>query len=218
MAQDPLIPPSPSEEFYAVDHDQGDVFSSDDPFDLFKQWLSLASDKELNDPNAMALATVDEHGMPDVRMVLLKDISEGGLTFHTSKLSAKGRELSNNAQAAINFHWKSIRRQVRFRGQAEEVSAKEASAYFATRARGARIGAWASKQSQPLNAPDALQTSFAEQERRFEGRDVPRPDYWTGYRVMPEEIEFWVNRPYRLHERLLFKKVGAKWSQARLYP
>lgn len=206
MARNSIIPPSPSEETYAVDEDQGDVFTHDDPFALFEEWFAKAIETEPNDPGAMALATTGRDGLPDVRMVLLKDASESGLTFYSSQHSAKGVELSENPKAALCFHWKSIRRQVRFRGTVEEVSPNEADAYFATRAKGAQVGAWASKQSTPLSSPDALKKTVAEFEAKFEGADTPRPDYWTGFRVVPTEIEFWVNRPYRLHDRRLFKR------------
>ena len=215
-----LIPPSPSEEAYAVDADQGDVFTIDDPFALFADWLALAGKKEPNDANAMALATVDESGMPDVRMVLLKDFDACGLTFYTNLESAKGRELAANPKAAIVFHWKSIRRQVRFRGPVEPVTAEEADAYFATRARGARIGAWASDQSRPMESRFALEKSVAAKTAKFGLGDIPRPDHWSGYRLMPTQVEFWVNRPFRLHERLSYrrKNVQSGWIKEQLYP
>jgi len=215
-----LIPPSPSEDAYAVDHDQGDVFTRDDPFALFAEWLALAGKKETNDPNAMALATVDASGMPDVRMVLLKDVDASGLTFYTNLDSAKGKELAANPKAAIVFHWKSIRRQVRFRGPVTQVTAAEADAYFATRARGARIGAHASKQSQPLESRFALEKAVAAKTAQFGLGDIPRPENWSGFRIAPVQIEFWVNRPFRLHERLCYKRAdaGAPWTKSHLYP
>ncbi len=220
MADDTLIPPTPSAEAYAVDEDQGPVFTHDDPFDLFKAWLGEARGSEPNDPNAMALATAGADGRPDVRIVLLKDISEGGLTFYSSRLSAKGREISENAAAALCFHWKTIRRQVRFRGDIRETSAAEADAYFATRARGAQIGAHASDQSEAMPADDALRRAVAQTEAAFDGETIPRPDYWTGFRLIPLEIEFWVNRPYRLHDRLAFRREAPEgdWRTERLYP
>lgn len=215
-----LIPPSPSEEAYAVDADQGDVFTIGDPFALFGEWLALAVKKEPNDANAMALATVDETGMPDVRMVLLKDIDFCGLTFYTNTMSAKGQELSANPKAAVVFHWKSIRRQVRFRGDVAPVTPEEADAYFATRARGARIGAHASDQSRPLESRFALEKAVAKKTAQFGLGDIPRPPHWSGYRIIPTAIEFWVNRPFRLHERLQYKRQNpsAPWTKQNLYP
>jgi len=218
MARNPIIPPSPSQETYAVDEDQGEVFTSDDPFVLFEEWFALAKTTEPNDAGAMALATTGADGLPDVRMVLLKDVSEGGLTFFSSRLSAKGRELAENPKAALCFHWKSIRRQVRFRGGVEEVSPQDADAYFATRARGAQIGAWASQQSKPLSDRGDLEKAVADYEKKFDSEEPSRPEYWTGYRIVPQEIEFWVNRPFRLHDRLQFAKVGDGWRANRLYP
>ena len=215
-----LIPPSPSEEAYAVDEDQGDVFTIDDPIAQFADWLALAGKKEPNDPNAMALATVDEAGLPDVRMVLLKDIDASGLTFYTNTKSAKGCELAANPKAAVVFHWKSIRRQVRFRGPVEPVSAEEADAYFATRSRGSRIGAHASAQSRPLESRFALEKAVAAKTAKFGLGEIPRPPHWSGYRIIPVEIEFWVNRPFRLHERLTYrrKSIESPWTKANLYP
>lgn len=213
-----LIPQSPSEEAYAVDEDQGEVFTIDDPVALFAEWLALAGKKEPNDPNAMALATVDENGLPDVRMVLLKEIDACGLTFYTNTESAKGRQLDANPKAAIVFHWKSIRRQVRFRGNIEPVSPEEADAYFATRARGARIGAHASAQSRPLESKFALEKQVAAKTAKFGLGEIPRPHHWSGYRLMPKQIEFWVNRPFRLHERLQYDRKDGGWTKQRLYP
>lgn len=215
-----LIPPSPSEEAYAVDADQGDVFTIGDPVALFAEWLALAVKKEPNDANAMALATADETGMPDVRMVLLKDIDACGLTFYTNLESAKGRQLAANPKAAIVFHWKSIRRQVRFRGNVAPVTAEEADAYFASRARGARLGAWASDQSRPLESRFALEKAVAAKTAKFGIGEIPRPPHWSGYRLIPTEIEFWVNRPFRLHERLQYKRehAGVPWTKQHLYP
>jgi len=217
---DPLIPATPSDAAYGAEADQGDVFTSDDPVTLFEQWMALANTSEINDPNAMALATTDDDGMPDVRIVLLKAIDGRGLSFFTNTQSAKGRALAAHPHAALCFHWKSIRRQVRFRGKIEPVSDAEANAYFASRARGSQIGAWASQQSQTLKSPEALKERVAETEARFDGQDVPRPDDWSGFLLVPYAAEFWVNRPYRLHDRLQFSRenANAPWQQQFLYP
>ncbi len=215
-----LIPPSPSEEAYAVDDDQGEVFTDQDPFALFAEWLALAGKKEMNDANAMALATVDADGLPDVRMVLLKDVDASGLTFYTNAESAKGVQLGAVPKAAVCFHWKSIRRQVRFRGTVTPVSAGEADAYFKTRARGARIGAHASAQSRPLERRFALEKQVAATAAKFGVGDIPRPEHWSGYRIVPTQIEFWVNRPFRLHDRLVFRRENetAGWTTEKPYP
>ncbi|MEO1250833.1 MAG: pyridoxamine 5'-phosphate oxidase [Pseudomonadota bacterium] len=215
-----LIPKSPSAEAYAVDEDQGEVFTINDPFALFAEWLALAGEEEPNDPNAFALATSDEIRMPNVRMVLLKDIDACGLTFYTNTESAKGEELKANPQAAACFHWKSIRRQVRFRGEIERVTAEEADAYFATRARGAQLGARASAQSRPMESREALEDAIKRLDEAYDGEDIPRPEHWTGFRLIPLEIEFWVNRPYRLHDRLLYCRdtANGEWTTERLYP
>ncbi len=220
MAADELIPPSPSEEAYSADEDQGEVFTEDDPIALFADWLALAKKAEPNDPNAMALATVDADGLPDVRMVLLKDVDQAGLTFYTNTQSAKGEQLGLNRQAAVCFHWKTIRRQVRFRGAVAPVSDEAADAYFKTRARSARIGAWASAQSRPMASKLALAKEVALKAAQFGLGDVPRPPHWSGYRIIPTQIEFWVNRPFRLHDRKVFLRegVGAPWRTERLYP
>ncbi|HNR77626.1 MAG TPA: pyridoxamine 5'-phosphate oxidase [Parvularculaceae bacterium] len=219
MTQNPVIPPSPSAEAYRVDEDQGEVFTREDPLALFIEWLDLAKRKEPNDANAMALATVDADGLPNVRMVLLKDIDAAGLTFFTNTESAKGRELAAIPKAALCFHWKSIRRSVRFRGDVAPVSAEEADAYFATRARASQIGAWASDQSRPMDGRFALEKAVARETARLGLGKVPRPDHWSGYRLAPVAIEFWVNRPFRLHDRLQFlRKDGGGWTTQRLYP
>ncbi|WP_425409743.1 pyridoxamine 5'-phosphate oxidase [Hyphococcus sp.] len=213
-----LIPPSPSAQAYAVDADQGDVFTISDPFALFADWFALAGTMERNDPNAMALATVDGNGLPDVRMVLLKDFDACGLTFYTNMESAKGRQLGANPKAAACFHWKSIRRQVRFRGDVSPVSEDEANDYFASRARGAQLGAHVSAQSRELADRDRFEADIAALEKEYEGRDVPRPDNWFGYRLKPSEIEFWVNRPFRLHDRLQYTRKDGGWVKRALYP
>lgn len=214
----PLIPSSPSDADYLAQGAGEPELSASDPLALFAEWLAEAKAREVNDPNAMALATVDADGLPDARMVLLKDFDAAGFTFHTNRESAKGRELATNPRAALLFHWKSLRRQVRVRGAVEPVSDEEADAYFATRARDSRIGAWASAQSRPLKDRAELERRVAVETARFEGQDVPRPPYWSGLRVIPQTIEFWRDRPFRLHERLLFTRAGEDWETARLFP
>ena len=218
MARAPIIPTTPSEEAYRVDEDQGEVFTREDPIELFEEWLELAKTKEPNDANAMALATAGADGQPDVRMVLLKDVSAKGFSFYTGEGSAKGEDLAQNPRAALCFHWKTLRRQVRVRGPVSFASDADTDAYFAERARGARIAAWASSQSRPLDSPQTFRRQYDEMVLKFEGKDVPRPSYWRGYVVEPAEIEFWVNRPFRLHDRLLFVRDGSSWRTTRLYP
>ncbi len=217
---DDLIPPSPNEEAYAVDEDQGDVFPVHDPFALFAIWLEKAGETEPNDPNTMAVATAGADHLPNVRMLLLKDVDACGLTFYTNVESAKGDELVANPQAAACFHWKTIRRQVRFRGPVERVSDEEANAYFATRARNAQLGAHASAQSRPMESREALEQEIARLDKLYDGADVPRPAHWSGYRLRPVEIEFWVNRPFRLHDRLVYRRDNAEadWRSERVYP
>jgi pyridoxamine 5'-phosphate oxidase len=190
------------------------------PFDLFRQWMDAAVKSEINDPDAMCLATVDANGLPNARMVLLKSFDEAGFVFFTNKESAKGRELGEQKQAAGVLHWKSLRRQFRFRGPVEEVSEAESDAYFASRHRDSRIGAWASQQSRPLESRFALEKAVALQAARFNFGDVPRPSYWGGYRIRPVEIEFWTDKPFRLHERLHYSRPQPEgdWHCASLYP
>ena len=212
------IPASPADEDYSVHGVDDAPISGADPIALFEEWLALAAKREPADANAMTLATVDAEGAPDARMVLLKGVDDAGFVFYTNTESAKGMELAAHPAAALVFHWKSIRRQVRVRGAVTPVSAEEADAYFATRARGARIGAWASDQSRPLASPLALEKRVAEFAARFGLGEVPRPPHWSGYRLAPRTIEFWRNRPFRLHERLLFTRAGQAWSTQRLFP
>ena len=197
-----------------------DFSVSDEPISLFEEWLAKAHETEVNDPTALALATVDEDGMPDVRMVLLKSADARGFTFFTNFESQKGRELLANPKAAMCFHWKSIRRQVRIRGDVENVSDEEADAYFASRPRGSRIGAWASQQSRPLESRFALEKAVAEYTAKHAIGEIPRPSYWSGFRLMPQSIEFWHNRKFRLHDRIVFKRAadGTGWDKTRLYP
>ena len=191
-----------------------------DPFGLFGDWMKEAEQSEPNDPNAMALATADEEGLPNVRMVLLKGFDERGFVFYTNFESQKGQEILGTMKAALGFHWKSLRRQVRVRGLVEEVTRSEADAYFASRPRDSRIGAWASQQSRPLESRFALETAVALNTARYAIGEVPRPAYWSGFRVKPLSIEFWHDRPFRLHDRVVFRRASqdSGWTKARLYP
>jgi pyridoxamine 5'-phosphate oxidase len=197
-----------------------DFTEAKDPFALFKLWLEEARATEINDPEAMTLATVDATGLPDARMVLCKGVDAHGIVFYTNIESAKGRELSAQPRAAALFHWKSLRRQVRFRGAVSEVTAAESDAYFASRPRGSQIGAWASAQSRPLASRADLEAAVRAYEQRFEGAEAPRPEYWRGYRLAPVEIEFWRDRPSRLHERIMFTRAAPEsiWGRQLLYP
>jgi pyridoxamine 5'-phosphate oxidase len=189
-----------------------------DPHALFDEWLAEARLAEPNDPTAMALATADSEGRPSVRMVLMKGHDPRGFVFYTNLDSRKGGELAANPRAALLFHWKSLRRQVRIEGSVEPVSETEADAYFATRSRDSQLGAWASDQSRPLDARATFEERYEETRRRFEGGEVPRPPRWGGWRVAPERIEFWTDRDHRLHERRLFIRAGEGWSEGLLYP
>jgi len=198
----------------------GDFTEAEEPFALFAAWFSEATRSEPNDPNGMALATVDTDGLPDLRMVLMKGFDADGFVFYSHIASAKGRELAANPKAALLFHWKSLRRQVRIRGPVSPVSDAEADAYFATRPKQAQIGAWASKQSQPLESRFAFEQAIALVAAKHLIGEVPRPPGWTGWRITPLRFEFWHDRPFRLHDRIEFSRgaPGAAWSKTRLYP
>ena len=198
----------------------GDFAAADEPLRLFTTWFAEAKRAEPVNPEAMALATIDTDGMPNVRMVLLKGVDERGLVFYTNLGSVKGHELAAAPKAALTFYWKSLQRQVRARGNVEPVSATEADSYFATRSRMAQIGAWASRQSATLESRLAYEKAVARYTAKFAVGAVPRPPHWSGYRVVPQEIEFWQERPFRLHDRIAFRRedANAPWTKTRLYP
>ena len=226
--QKSIIPPSPTTYDYTASDEyakvaaknEAEIFDREDPLALFTEWMSEARSSEISDANAMSLATVDAQGLPDVRMVLLKGFDARGFTFYTNADSAKGQQLKTNAKAALCFHWKSLRRQVRVRGAVVAVKGEEADAYFASRARGSQIGAWSSDQSRPVESRTVLEARVAKTEARFGEGEIARPEFWHGWRVEPMQIEFWRDRPYRLHDRLLFSKAGENqsWTRARLCP
>jgi pyridoxamine 5'-phosphate oxidase len=193
-------------------------FGAIEPIALFADWLAAARQSEVNDPTAMALSTVDADGMPDVRMVLLNGLDDRGFVFYTNYGSAKGQQLLNQPKAALLFHWKSLRRQVRIRGDVEQVSPEEADAYFHQRPAQSRIGAHASIQSQPLADRLTLEGRAQKLAEHFDNKQIPRPEYWSGFRVLPRQIEFWKDGAYRLHDRVVLHREGDIWSRTRLYP
>jgi pyridoxamine 5'-phosphate oxidase len=203
----------------AFDNDSN-LIEDSEPFDLFKEWMELAEKHEINDPNAMSIATVDNDGMPNARMVLLKGMDDTGFTFYTNSQSQKGNELEDNMKAACVFHWKSLQRQIRIRGNVEKVSAEEADAYFASRSRGSRIGAWASQQSRPISHRNDLKMAVVKQAAHFKLGKIDRPDYWNGYKITPTYMEFWMDKPFRLHDRAIFKRQSANepWSYSKYFP
>jgi len=221
------IPPTPSRKDYTenelyriqAERNAEPIFQTKNPFSLFKAWMADARHLEMNDSNAMTLATVDSNGIPDVRMVLLKNFDEKGFVFYTNNESAKGEQLMHNKSAALCFHWKSLRRQVRIRGSAIAVTDAEADAYFKSRAKGSQIGAIASDQSRLLENREILETRIRDLEALYKTENsIKRPAHWGGWRVIPETIEFWRDRPFRLHDRLLFSRDGDNWRKQRLFP
>lgn len=202
-----------------------DFSAAEDPFALFHAWMAEAEKSEINDPNAMSVATVDQSGLPNVRTLLLKGVddassAERGFVFYTNFESAKGQELLATPKAALLFHWKSLERQVRIRGAVSLASHEEADAYYATRPELSRIGAWASQQSRPLSSRDVFEAKIQHYEQKFADGVIPRPAYWSGFRVVPSEIEFWAARPFRLHDRIVFRRDAPhdSWHKTRLYP
>ncbi len=200
--------------------DDGGITEQQSPFALFDSWMAEAKKSEPNDPNAMAIATADADGFPNIRMVLLKDATPNGFVFYTNTESAKGRELGANPNIALCFHWKSLGKQVRVRGSVERVSDAEADAYFASRPKDSQIGCWASAQSRAMEGRWAFEKEIAKYAAKYALAKVPRPPHWTGYRVTPREIEFWRNRPFRLHDRLIYRRADSvtPWRTERLFP
>jgi pyridoxamine 5'-phosphate oxidase len=226
------IPPTPNRKDYTEDEtykaqaraNKSDIFKVEDPFALFADWMAEAREQEINDSNAMSLATVDADGYPDVRIVLLKSFDEHGFVFYSNANSTKGHQLAGQERAALCLHWKSLRRQVRVRGEVTPVSEAESDVYFASRAREARLGAWASQQSDILESREQFEAELKQIEKKYEGMAVPRPPHWQGWRIKPQKIEFWRDQPFRLHDRLVFTNKcendagNDRWTKQRLYP
>lgn len=189
-----------------------------DPFELFAAWFAEASEHEINDPNAMTVATATPEGIPSARIALLKDYDTRGFVFYTNKQSRKGGELAANRHAALLFHWKTLQRQIRIEGMVEDVTDAEADAYYASRARVSRLGAWASDQSRPLSDRAVLERRVAETEQRFPDEAIPRPPHWSGYRILPQRFEFWQDMPFRLHDRTVFTATAQGWAAGKLFP
>ena len=214
-----LIPPSPRSEEFQQQGSRPLINTRDDPIKMFEEWLSLANTSETNDPNAMSLATTDESGLPDVRIVLLKGVTSEGFSFFTNSLSKKGRQLKSNSAAALLFHWKSQRRQVRIRGNVDPLPESDADEYFASRSLQSQLAAIASEQSSPLPSRQEFEDKVTELRKQFkDSAQVPRPKHWGGYMLAPEEIEFWQDQPFRMHDRLLYQRRGNSWQSSRLYP
>lgn len=214
-----LIPPSPNSKEFSQQRNRPLIEAMDDPIQLFKEWLSEANKTEVNDPNAMSLATTDKSGVPDVRIILLKGVSANGLSFFTNTLSNKGVQLQSNSVAALLFHWKSQRRQVRIRGKVDRLPDYESDEYFATRSRQSQIAAVASAQSSTLSSRQEFEDKVVRvQEKYAELEKIPRPSHWGGYVVKPLAIEFWQDQPFRMHDRLLYEFKNNRWETSRLYP
>ena len=194
------------------------INSSNNPFSLFKEWFDEAQKNEINDPNAMNLSTISKSNFPSSRMVLLKDFDDRGFVFYTNIKSKKGNDIINNPNVSLNFHWKSITKQVRIEGKAISVSDKEADEYFNSRPKESRIGAWSSNQSSKMNNREDLIEKYNFYKEKFKEDSIPRPDYWSGFRVVPRLIEFWQDMPFRLHDRLEFIKINNKWETKKLFP